>query len=191
MFQEHFFNPRNVGDVGDGGYTGTAGSTTCGAVIRISLAVDQSQRINRIKFKAAGCSVLVAAASLLTETVKGKTTAEAAMMAPSLVREIANGLQTSNRLDCVELAKKALISAITSYSDSARAEWEGDEALICTCFCVSERVIEAKIQQLGLSTIDEVTRECSAGAGCRSCHPLIQDILDDCQRTAELVSHLS
>ena len=35
-------------------------------------------------------------------------------------------------------------------SDSAREEWEGDEALICTCFCVSERTIEAQIQRRSL-----------------------------------------
>ncbi len=80
------------------------------------------------------------------------------------------------------LACEALVSAIRNYSDSARDEWEGDEALICTCFCVSERTIEREIQENGLRTIAEVTAACAAGGGCRSCYPLIEDILGEVNR---------
>jgi len=52
-----------------------------------------------------------------------------------------------------------------------------DEALICTCFCVSERTIEREIQDNNLRTIAEVTRACNAGGGCRSCYPLIEEML--------------
>ncbi len=75
------------------------------------------------------------------------------------------------------------MSAIRHYSDSVRDEWSGDEALICTCFGVSERTIEQQIQTGGLRTISEITKACNAGAGCRSCYSLIEDILDDYWRT--------
>jgi NifU-like protein len=89
------------------------------------------------------------------------------------------GTLPAERNECVLLACEALVSAIRSYSDSAREEWEGDEALICTCFCVSERTIEGEIQKNHLRTIAEVTAACSAGGGCRSCYPLIEDILEE------------
>jgi NifU-like protein len=57
-------------------------------------------------------------------------------------------------------------------------DWAGDEALICTCFFVSERTIEREIQTRGLATVAEVTRACNAGGGCGSCHQLIQEILE-------------
>jgi len=180
---ELFFNPRNVGEAGEPRFIGRSGSFQCGAILRVSLHIDESQRITEAKFKAAGCSVLVAAASLLIDEVIGKTTGEAAAAAQRL-DQLAGKLGTmpADRNECVLLACEALVSAIRSYSDSARDEWEGDEALICTCFCVSERTIEREIQENALRTIAQVTAACSAGGGCRSCHPLIEDILEDLAR---------
>lgn len=82
------------------------------------------------------------------------------------------------REHCAKLACDALLAAIREYSDAAREEWIGDEALICTCFFVSERTIEREIATRGLTTVGEVTRACNAGGGCGSCHLLIQEILD-------------
>lgn len=182
---ELFLNPRNVGDAATPSFIGRSVSFNCGAAFRISLHVDGSQRITEAKFKAAGCSVLVASASLLTDQVIGKTTGEAAAMGqrPESIENLLCGVE-KNRADCAALACEALLSAIATYSDSVRDEWNGDEALICTCFGVSEQTIEREIQQKQLRTIAEVTRTCNAGAGCRSCYPLIEDILDDHWRTA-------
>lgn len=82
------------------------------------------------------------------------------------------------REHCPKLACEALLAAIREYSDAARDEWIGEEALICTCFFVSERTIEQEITVRGLTTVAEVTRVCNAGGGCGSCHQLIQEILD-------------
>jgi NifU-like protein len=175
-----FLRPTNVGDAGEPSFIGRSASFQCGATLRISLQIDEAQRITQAKFRAAGCSTLVAAASLLTEQVLGKTTGEAAALERD-TDELRDGLGMlpPDRGECVLLACEALISAIRSYSDSARDEWEGDEALVCTCFCVSERTIERAVQEKGLQTIAEVTRACSAGGGCRSCYPLIEDILEE------------
>jgi len=177
---ELFFNRRHVGEAAAPNFIGRSGSFQCGAILRVSVHIDDSQRIVQGKFKAAGCSVLVAAASLLIDQVIGKTTGEAAAIAQDLDRLSEHlGDLPSERSECVLLACEALISAIRDYSDSARDEWEGDEALICTCFCVSERTIEREIQKSGLRTIAEVTAACAAGGGCRSCYPLIEDILEE------------
>jgi len=101
---------------------------------------------------------------MLTEQVTGLTTAEAA----TICIEVTN---------CGALARDALLDAIREYSNAARDDWSGDEALICTCFFVSERTIEREIQSRGLTTVAEVTRACNAGGGCGSCHQLIQEIL--------------
>lgn len=181
---ELFFNPKNVGDASEPSFVGRSASFRCGATLRMSLHIDESQRIAEAKFKAAGCSVMVAAAELLTEQILGKTTGEAATLGQQ-VRLI--GLQLGpgekERTDCYELAGQALINAIGEYSDAIRDSWEGDQALICTCFGVSEKTIEREITTNGLKTITEVTRACNAGGGCRSCWPLVQDILDDCSRS--------
>jgi NifU-like protein len=178
--REAFFNSPHVGEVSEPGFVGQSASFQCGAVLRISLNIDDSQRVTDAKFKAAGCSFLVAAASLLIDEVIGKTTGEAAATAQNVGELNARFYdQATDRSECVALAHEALVSAIRNYSDSARDEWSGDEALICTCFCVSERTIEREIAEKGLRTIAEVTASCNAGGGCRSCYPLIEDILGE------------
>ncbi len=181
---ELFFAAKNIGEAIEPNFIGRAASFECGATLRISLHIDESQRITEAKFKAAGCSILVASASLLIDQVIGKTTGEAASLVQHAeILQEKLGALPAERSECPALACDALVAAIRSYSDSARDEWEGDEALICTCFCVSERTIEREIQTKKLRTIAEVTAACNAGAGCRSCYPLIEDILDDCRRT--------
>ena len=109
---------------------------------------------------------------MLTERVAGLTTAEAASMGQDAAL-----LEGVNQR-CAALACEALLDAIRDFSNQARDDWAGDEALICTCFFVSERTIEREIQARGLTTVAEVTKTCNAGAGCGSCHQLIQEILD-------------
>lgn len=174
---DHFFAPRNIGDAGEPSFTGRAASLACGAHVRFSIQVDEVQAVSQARFRAAGCNVLVAAASILTERVTGLTTAEAAAIGQTPKALVAQ-LDATGSEQCVKMACEALLDAIREYSNAARDEWAGDEALICTCFFVSERTIEREIQARGLTTVSEVTRACNAGGGCGSCHQLIQEILE-------------
>ncbi len=174
VLSDHFFNPRNVGDADEPCFTGRSASLICGAHARLSIQIDEMHRVSQARFRAAGCNVLVASASILTERVTGKSTADAAALAQeseTLARVI------PNHEHCAGLACDALLAAIREYSNAARDDWAGDEALICTCFFVSERTIEREIQTRGLTTVAEVTRACNAGGGCGSCHHLIQERL--------------
>ena len=177
--EEHFFHPCNVGDASEPSFVGRAASMQCGAAVRVSIQIDEQHRISDAKFKAAGCSVLVSSLSMLTDRVKGLAPADAAVIAQAPANIVAN----SADLNCAKLGCDALVAAIQKYSDAVRHEWNGDEALICTCFCVSERVIETEIAEKGLATVSEVIRACNAGGGCGSCHPLIEEILDAVGRT--------
>ena len=176
---DHFFNPRNVGEADEPSFTGRAASLICGAHVRFSIQVDEAHVISQAKFKAAGCSVLVASSSMLTERVVNVPTAGAAIIGQNcdeLTRNFPDLEPGSEH--CPKLACEALIAAIREYSDAARDEWVGNEALICTCFFVSERAIEREIAARGLKSVAEVTRACNAGGGCGSCHQLIQEILE-------------
>ena len=176
--REHFLHPRNVGEADEPKFIGRAASVSCGALVEFSIQIDESQKILQAKFRAVGCDVLVSASSLLSEAVVGMSTAEAANNVQSLALVEEFESIDDRRKACLALAASALISALQEYSNAAREEWVGDEALICTCFFVSERTIEQEIQNRSLTTIGEVTRVCSAGGGCGSCHQLIQEILD-------------
>jgi NifU-like protein len=183
--REHFLNPRNVGELSDPEATGNAGSFVCGAILRFTLRVDsETQRISDAKFKATGCGYLIASASLVTELIRGMKVGEAAALNE---KEISGeiGDVPPYKAHCVALCHEALHAAAVNYRQTTLEEWTGDEALICTCFGVSENSIETIIQSNGLRTVEQVTRACHAGAGCGSCQPLIQDILDDYWRTED------
>jgi len=185
FIKESFLSPRNVGAIDKPEAFGDAASLLCGGIVQITLRIDAEKRINEARFKAIGCQSLIAAAWRLTEEIEGKTTAEAALIArPSVV---VSDLPPE-KLQCAALCHDALLAAITRYSDAVREEWTGEEALICSCFGVSERQVESEIGSASLRTVEEVTTACNAGAGCRSCYPLIQDILDDHWREQSLRS---
>lgn len=190
LVTQHFFAPFNVGEIENPQGVGSAASVSCGAVLRVSLRVAEGQRITAAKFKVAGCSYLVAVCSLLSTAMTGKTTGEAAVMCqPSTVLLSLLGEDwPAEKRECLALASRGFVAAISNYSDAVREEWAGAEALICTCFGVSEKTIEAAIQTGGLRTIAEVTKASNAGAGCRSCYSLIEDILDQCAREEDVVS---
>jgi NifU-like protein len=171
---DHFFHPRNVGDASEPSFVGRAASLECGAAIRVSIQIDETHRISQAKFRATGCSTLVSFLSMLTEQVEYLPPADAALVAQH-PEALPQG-QTEN-FQCAKLACDALLCAIREYSDAAREEWEGPESLICTCFCISENTIEREIRTKSLTTVSEVTRACSAGGGCGSCHPLIEELL--------------
>ena len=181
---DHFFNPRNIGDADCPSFAGRSASVICGAHVRFSIQVDETQVVSQARFKAAGCNVLVASASLLTERVLNVPTAEAAIIGQDCDALWRNGPELElgscepGKEHCPKLACDALLAAIREFSDAMRDDWAGDEALICTCFFVSERTIEREIVSHGLRTVSEVTRVCNAGGGCGSCHQLIQEILD-------------
>jgi nitrogen fixation NifU-like protein len=72
---DHYRRPRNVGRLVDGAQHADGDNPLCGD--RITVYVRVSGRvITGATFEGAGCAICVASASLMTETVRGKTIAE-------------------------------------------------------------------------------------------------------------------
>ena len=76
---DHYSNPKNVGtldksktNVG----TGLVGAPECGDVMRLQIQVEEGI-ITDAKFKTFGCGSAIAASSLATEWLKGKSIDEA------------------------------------------------------------------------------------------------------------------
>lgn len=179
LLGEYFLRPRNVGDAREPSFTGRGGSFVCGAAALMSIQVDESHNICEAKFRAAGCEVLVATLSLFTERIQGLSTSDAALLGQEPGHFINEFGLSEDRHHCVRLACDALVAAIREYSDAARTEWNGEDALVCTCFFVSEKNIEDEIKLGRLTTVREVTKACNAGGGCGSCQPLIVEILEN------------
>lgn len=114
---DHFFNPRNVGEIPDADGVGQVGNPVCGDMMKISIKVKDG-RIEDIKFKTFGCGAAIATSSMVTEMVKGLTLEEAMKVSNKAVAEALGGLPPQ-KLHCSNLAADALHEAIKDYYSRA------------------------------------------------------------------------
>lgn len=110
---DHYNNPRNVGsmDKTDAAVgTGVVGAPECGDVMKLQIRVDAAGRILDAKFKTYGCGSAIAASSLATEWIKGKTLDQAMAIRNT---DIASELTLPPvKVHCSVLAEEAIKSAI-------------------------------------------------------------------------------
>jgi nitrogen fixation NifU-like protein len=114
---DHYENPRNVGvfDKDDPTVgTGMVGAPACGDVMRLQIKVIDGI-IEDAKFKTYGCGSAIAASSLLTEWVKGKTLDEASAIKNI---EIVEELELPPvKIHCSVLAEDCIKAAINDYNN--------------------------------------------------------------------------
>jgi NifU-like protein len=175
---ERFQCPAHAGRARPASAVGTNAAFVCGSALRFTLRIEE-QEIAEAKFQTNGCGFLVAAADALAEIIKGKTLAELHGL-EGVEKEIEAeiGIFPTPRRHCLRLAVETLQAAFNDFRAQQLEEWTGEKALICTCFGVSEETIEKVIEENHCATVGEVSRLCNAGAGCGSCQPLIQEIID-------------
>lgn len=111
--KDHFFHPRNVGEIKDADGIGTVGNPVCGDVMTIYIKVKDG-RIADIKFKTYGCAAAIASSSIATEMVKGMTLDEAMKLTRDDVANELGGLPAI-KMHCSNLAADALHEAIKDY----------------------------------------------------------------------------
>lgn len=71
---DHFINPRNMGDLKDADAIGEVGAAACGDIMKISLKIDEkTNRVIDARFKTFGCGSAIAASSMATELIKGRS----------------------------------------------------------------------------------------------------------------------
>lgn len=113
---DHYENPRNVGtlnkeDPNIG--TGLVGAPSCGDVMRLQIKVSDDGLIEDAKFKTYGCGSAIAASSLVTEWIKGRTLDEATQIRN---KDIAEHLSLPPvKIHCSVLAEDAIKTAIEDY----------------------------------------------------------------------------
>ena len=116
---DHYENPRNVGclnptdnNVG----TGLVGAPECGDVMKLQIKVDhETGIIEDAKFKTFGCGSAIAASSLASEWVKGRTIDKAMELSNT---EIVEELSLPPvKIHCSVLAEDAIKAAINDYKE--------------------------------------------------------------------------
>ncbi len=126
---DHFNNPRNVGslDKNDANVgTGIVGAPECGDVLKLQIEVDQDGRIADAKFKTFGCGSAIAASSLATEWLRGRTVEEATELRNT---EIAEELSLPPvKIHCSVLAEDAIKAAIEDWKKKNHKPEEARQA---------------------------------------------------------------
>lgn len=112
---EIFKNPKNIGELKDANAVGTIGNASCGDIMQIFLKIENDIIIDA-KFKTFGCAAAIAASSIATEMIIGKTIEYALKLKNADVVSALGGLP-AQKIHCSVLAEEAIQAAIKDYED--------------------------------------------------------------------------
>jgi len=106
---DHSKKPRNFGHLESSNAHADGYNPLCGDKLSLELLLE-GDIVKDVRFVGAGCAISVASASLMTETLKGKTRAEA-----EKIFERFHQLLTSDTVQTEELGKLAVFSGVREY----------------------------------------------------------------------------
>lgn len=113
---DHFINPRNMGDIKNADAVGEVGAAACGDIMKITLKIDENTgTITDARFKTFGCGSAIAASSMATELIKGRTIDDVAKNFDNQQIVDALGGLPPVKIHCSVLAHAALEAAFEDY----------------------------------------------------------------------------
>jgi len=107
---DHDRSPRNFRHIEAPSHHAEGHNPLCGDNVQVELQVGEDGRITDIAFQGSGCAISRASASLMTATLKGKTTAEA--------QELFDGfhaLLTGGKVDAASLGKLVVFKGVGEF----------------------------------------------------------------------------
>jgi nitrogen fixation NifU-like protein len=111
---DHFRHPRNYGDLPLPDVSYEAFNTLCGDRIRIELTLNDST-VAAVRFKGDGCAISIAAASLLTEQIKGVDLESIANLTDDAMIASLESEINPTRVQCALLALGALRAGLKEF----------------------------------------------------------------------------
>ncbi len=110
---DHLRHPRNMGEMEDASGVGEAVNPVCGDTLRLFIRVE-NDRIVEARFLTFGCGAAIAASSMTTVMIKGRTLDEALSISNEALSDALGGLPPT-KVHCSLLAEKAIGAAISDY----------------------------------------------------------------------------
>ncbi|MCX6793489.1 MAG: SUF system NifU family Fe-S cluster assembly protein [Candidatus Gottesmanbacteria bacterium] len=111
---DHYKHPRNFGRLPHASATANAYNTTCGDKIIMEIAVTDKKEIKDIRFSGTGCAISQAAASMLTEKVKGMRQTDVMKLTTKDILDLLGTTLTPSRTKCATLPLEVLQKAVVS-----------------------------------------------------------------------------
>ena len=116
MYQEqildHYKNPRNAGIMGNATVHHHEKNPLCGDELDVYLLIDDDRNIADVKIQAHGCAISTASASMMADTIKGKSISEIEKMKKADVLEMLGIPISAARLKCALLSMDTFKNAI-------------------------------------------------------------------------------
>ena len=109
---EHYKNPRNFGELAKPDKKIEESNPLCGDTIRMTIRLSDKGKediITDVKFTGEGCVLSTAAASVVTDYLKGRSLSEVKKIKKEKILELLGGIEVNPaRLKCVLLPLEAL-----------------------------------------------------------------------------------
>ena|SRR3990167_1796896 len=107
---DHGRHPRNFGEMKNAGISKEGFNPLCGDRLTLFLNIEHGKIVD-VSFHGSGCAISMASASLMTEALKGKTTAEAHILFDAFHLLVTSGTESNMHL----LGKLAVLKGVCEY----------------------------------------------------------------------------
>ncbi|MCM3087718.1 nitrogen fixation protein NifU [Bhargavaea ginsengi] len=125
VIMDHYKNPRNKGELTDGGLTIDMNNPTCGDRIHLTLQVEDGI-VQDAKFDGEGCSISMASASMMTQAVKGKSVEDAVRLSKAF-SDMMLGKELDDSLDLGDIEALSGVSQFPARIKCATLAWKAME----------------------------------------------------------------
>ena len=109
---DHNKNPRNFREIDDADKEADGKNPLCGDALRVYVKMD-GDSVADVAFKGSGCAISKASASMMTQTVKGKTREEAEVLFDEFHRMVTGALDTER--DENQLGKLKIFAGVLEF----------------------------------------------------------------------------
>lgn len=109
---DHYESPRHCGPLEDPTVVQKGGNPGCGDIVTFYLTVDGDGRIEGISFEGEGCTISMAASSMVTEMFTGKTLADVESTPADVILDMLGREIAGTRLKCAMLGMNTTKDAV-------------------------------------------------------------------------------
>ena len=113
---EHGKSPRNLGRCEGYSHEAKGYNPLCGDKVHVYLKLDKKKKVDGLTFEGEGCAISLASASIMTESVRGKSFDEAKEIMNAFLNMIKNASEIqSNHLDKDQKTKLMSLSGVKQF----------------------------------------------------------------------------